>query len=129
MASVIVNPRKHFAPLLDAMAQAGGSLSASEMLPVMGITDKRNLARSLRPAVSAGLIKQVSKGWRSRYAIVRPLAPLDDEPAPPPQKFNACVYLDGTVSMSGVEYDDDGDPILTPKNAAALKRLLNGEVL
>lgn len=113
-----------FTPLLQAMSRDGGEWPADKVREFLGIDDRKNLARAVKFALEHDLMHRRRSGPKAFY-IVGP----DPTSSAYIGKFNAVVYLDGTLNMSGVSLDEEGDPLLNRAQAAALKRLLNGTVL
>ena len=115
--------RIHYQALIDALERAPeNELSPEEVRQVLKIADKRNLGRAMLRPIELGICYRVGRGSRCFYRAGRDPALAEHDLG----EFNAMKYLDGTVSMSGVPVDDDGDPFLTPAMARALKALLNG---
>jgi hypothetical protein len=118
--------RLQYQALINALERApGNELSPEEVRQVLQIADKRNLGRAMLRPIELGICHRVGRGSRCFYrAGVDPAVEVQDL-----GDFNAVLYLDGTLNMSGVPLDDDGDPLLTPAMARALKALLNGSNL
>lgn len=119
----------------------GASLSFRECADYTQIAAK-NVNSNCAVAVRDGLLERFhdGKGWRMRLglegralkAVAAPAEPAATPEAPAvaedaaaaPDAFDACLWLNGAVTMEGVEVLPSGHVCLKPHQAARLAQLL-----
>jgi hypothetical protein len=111
-----------YAAVLEAMRANGGEILATEARNIMGISDRRNLARAMQRGIELELFHRHQRGPRVSY-ILGPDPHANDLVG----DFRPTLHGDDfTLELHNCPMSQNDVPILNKAQVLRLKRLLNG---